>query len=74
MQHLEALVVHLLVSEPLDVLPNEIEISLVRLDWIAEIILINLLLVISEERTNSFDARSALQILGRKQFVQMFFE
>jgi hypothetical protein len=47
MEHLEALVVHLLLSESLNVFLDELEISLVSLDWVAQVILINLFLMIS---------------------------
>ena len=49
MKHLETLVVHLLFSESLNVFLDEYEISLVSLNWIAQVILINLFLMVSQE-------------------------
>jgi len=48
-ENLEALVIHVLVSESLDVLLDEGEISLVGLDGVAQVILINSLSMVSKE-------------------------
>lgn len=66
MEHLEALVVHVLRSKSFNILLNEFKVSLVRFDGIAQIIFVNRLLVVPEERANGLDARSALQILRCK--------
>lgn len=47
MKDLEALVIHILLSEPLNVFLDELEISLISLDWVAQIILIDCLLMVS---------------------------
>lgn len=66
MEHLEALVVHVLRSKSFNILLNEFKVSLVRFDGIAQIIFVNRLLVVPEERANGLDARSTLQILRCK--------
>ena len=62
MQHLEALVLDLLVSVTLNVTLEEVERGLVSLDGIAKIVLENGL-GFSQERSNGLDARRALQVL-----------
>lgn len=62
-QNLEALMVHILGSESLNILLDELKVSLVGLDGIAQIILINSFFVVSEEGANGLDARCALQVL-----------
>ena len=49
MKDLEALVVHVLESESLNVLLDELKASLIRLDWVGQVILKDLLLVVSQE-------------------------
>lgn len=49
MKDLEALVVHVLESESLNVLLDELKASLIRLDWVGQVILNDLLLVVSQE-------------------------
>jgi len=66
--------IHFLVSEPLDILTDEVEIGLIGFNWVTQIIFIDLLLWVSQERPNCFNARSTLQVLGGKELVQMFFE
>ena len=56
MKNLEALVVHFLLSEPLDILTDKVEIGLIGLDWVAQVIFIDLLLWVSQEGADSFDA------------------
>lgn len=60
MENLKAFVIHVLFSESIDVLLNELEISLICLDWVAEVILVDGLFVISQEGSNCFDARGRL--------------
>jgi len=74
MQNLEALMVHILGSESLNVLFNEFEVSLIRLNGIAQIVLVDRFLVISQERTNCLDARSTLKILRSKKLIQVLFQ
>ena len=64
MKNLEALVVHVLVSESLDVLLDECEISLIGLDGVAQVIFVNGLPVVSKEGSNGLDAGGTLKILG----------
>ena len=66
--------IHFLVSEPLDILTDKVEIGLIGFNWVTQIIFIDLLLWVSQERPNSFNARSTLQVLGGKELVQMFRE
>lgn len=74
MKNLEALVVHLLLSESFDIFSDEGEISLVGLDWVAQVILVDLFLVVSEERADGLDAGRALQVLGGKELVEVLLE
>lgn len=62
MQHLEALVLDLLFPVPLNIVLEELERRLVRLDRVAEVVLHDRL-AFSQERTDCLDARRALQIL-----------
>jgi len=71
---LEALVVHFLLSESLDILTDEVEIGLIGLNWITQVIFIDLLLWVSQEGSDCFNARSTLQVLGSKELVQVFLE
>jgi hypothetical protein len=64
MEHLEALMVHVLLSESLDVLLDEDKVGLVSFDRVAQVIFIDRLLVVSQEGSNGLDARGGLQILG----------
>ena len=73
-QDLETLVVHVLGSESLDVFLDELEVGLVRLDRIAQIILVNGLLVVTKERANGLDARCALQVLRCEQLIKVLFK
>jgi hypothetical protein len=66
MKNLKALMIHILASKSFDVFFNELEISLVSFDRIAEIILINSFFVVSQKRPNGFNARCALKILRCK--------
>ena len=74
MQHLEAFVVHILRSESFDVFLDEFEVRLVGLDGIAQVILVDRFLVVSQERTNCLNTGSTLKILRSKQFIQMLFQ
>ena len=74
MKDLEALVVHFLLSESLDILTDKVEIGLIGLNWITQVIFIDLLLWVSQEGSDSFNARSTLQVLGSKELVQVFLE
>lgn len=49
MKNLEAFVIHVLISESLDILLDEREISLIGLDWVAQVIFINSLPMVSKE-------------------------
>ncbi len=52
--------IHLLLSKSFNVFSDEVEISLIGLDWVAKIILIDVLFVVSQEGSDSFDARGGL--------------
>jgi len=71
MENLEALVVHVLGSESLNVFLNEFEIGLIGLDWVGEIILNNVLLLVSEEWTNGLNAWGTLKVLRSQELVKM---
>lgn len=73
-EYLEAFVIHILISESLDVFFDELEISLVCLDRVAQVILINSFSVVSQERANGLDARGTLQILRSQKLIEMFLE
>jgi hypothetical protein len=63
MKNLKAFMIHILISEPLDIFFNEFKISLVCFDWITKIVLINLFSLVSEESSNSLDATCRLEVL-----------
>jgi hypothetical protein len=62
-QHGEALVLDALLAVLLDVLLEELEVSLIGVDRVAKIIGIDRLLLVANERANSLNARARLQIL-----------
>ena len=66
--------IHFLLSESLDILTDKVEIGLIGFNWVAQVIFIDLLLWVSQEGADSFDARGTLQVLGSKELVQMFLE
>jgi hypothetical protein len=49
MKNLEALMIHVLSSKSLDIFLDELEIGLVGLDWVREIIFIDVFLVVTKE-------------------------
>ena len=63
MQDLEALVPDLLLSVSLDIVFEELVGGLVSLDGVAEIILIDGL-ILSQKRSNGLDAGGTLQVLA----------
>jgi hypothetical protein len=73
-KYLEALMVHVLISETLDVLLDEVEVGLVGLDGVIQVVLIDVLLSVSQERSNCLDARRTLKVLGGQKLVQMLLE
>ena len=74
MQNLEALMVHVLLPESFNIFLDEFKVSLISLNWVAQVILVDSLSVVSKERSNGLDAGCALQVLGGKQLVKMLFE
>ena len=64
MEDREALVLDSLCAVLLDVLLQELELSLISVDWVAKIILVDLLSWVADERANRLDARAGLQVLG----------
>ena len=62
-ENLEALVLDSLLSISFDIVFEMLESCLVSLDWVAEIILIDSLLVVSQEPSNCLDARCRLEVL-----------
>lgn len=73
-KNLEAFVVHVLLSESLNILLDELKISLIGFDWVAEIILIDGFLMVSQEGTDCLDARGTLEILRAKKFIKVLLE
>lgn len=62
-EHREALVLNALLSVLRDVIRDECEVGFISLNWVLEVILNKLFFVISDERSNCFYARGALQVL-----------
>ena len=59
MEDLEALMLDTLIDIPLNIVPEELESSLVCLDWVAQVVFVHLFLLwVSQETTDGFDARS----------------
>ena len=57
-EHGEALILDTLGAVLLDVFLEELEVSLVSVDWVAEIVSVDWLLLVTNERANGFDARA----------------
>ena len=57
-EHGEALVLDALLAVLLDILLEELEVSLVGVDWVAEIVSVDRLLLVTNERANGLDARA----------------
>lgn len=74
MKNLEALVIHILLSESFDILLDELKVSLVGLDGVAQVVLVDRLLVVTQEATDSLDARGRLEVLRCEQLVQLLLE
>lgn len=66
--------IHVLFSESLDIFFNKKEISLVSFNWVAEIIFVDIFLVISQEWTDCLDARCWLQILWSQKLIKVLLE
>lgn len=63
-EHGEALVLYALGAVLLDVLLKELEVSLIGVDWVAQVISIDWLLLVADERANRLNARARLKILS----------
>jgi len=61
---------HILISELLDIIMQELECSLISLQRISQVIFFNLLLGVFQELGESLRARLALQVLRLNQFVK----
>ena len=70
MKDLETFVADFLLPVSLNVVLEELVSGLIRLDWIAQIILVDCL-VFSQERTDSLDARCTLQVLTIDQLLKV---
>ena len=57
-QHGEALVLDALLAVLLDVFLEELEVSLVSVDWVVEFVSVDWLLLVTNERANGLDARA----------------
>ena len=73
MQNLEALVRNVLNSISFDIFFQELELGLIGLDRVGQIISVDFLGLLSQERSDSFDTGRALHILGIDQFVEILF-
>ena len=60
MEHREALVLDTLLAELGDVVPQELEVSLISGDGVGQVILYDIFRVVADETTDSPDARGAL--------------
>ena len=58
-ENLETFMVHVLLAEPVDVFLDELEVSLIRLDWIAQVVLVDRLAVVAQEAADSESRRAA---------------
>jgi hypothetical protein len=72
MQNLEALMRDVLSSVSFDIFFQEQEFGLISLDWVNQVIGIDLLGFLSQERSNCFNARRRLHVLRINQFVEIF--
>ena len=63
-EHLEAFVLDLLFSVPFDIVLQELKGGLVGLDGVAQVVIVDGLLVVSQERSNGLDAGGALKVLA----------
>ena len=63
-QHREALVLYALGTVLLNVLLKELELSLVGVDRVAKVILVDGFLLVADEGANGLDAGAGLQVLG----------
>jgi len=73
MQNLEALIFDLLFAVPLNVGSEEIEGGLISLDWVLQVVFDNILLL-SQEGSDGFDARSRLQVLAIDELLDVLVE
>ena len=64
MEHREALVLDALLAELGNIIFQEFKVCFVGRDWICQIILDDFFLGVADESTDSFDARTTLQILS----------
>jgi len=71
-KNLEALMVHVLSSESLDIVNHEFEVGLICLARVAQVVLGDFFGTVSQECADGLDARGTLKVLRAKQFVQMF--
>jgi len=69
MKNLEAVAGNVLIPVAFDIVLEELIGCLVCLDWVAQVIIIDLFLVVSQEASNCFDARCTLKILAVEHFL-----
>jgi hypothetical protein len=64
---------NILISVSLDIISQKLESCLVCLDWIGQIVGVNFLGLLPEERSNSLDAGRTLHILTINELVKILF-
>lgn len=74
MQDLEALVRNVLLSVSLDVLFQEREGCLIGLNWVGQVVSVDLLGLLSQEGPDGFDARGTLHVLRIDELVQILLQ
>jgi len=74
MEHLEALVLDVLSPVSFNVLTQEFECGLIGLDWVAQIVIVDHFLMVTQKGPNGLNARSALQVLTVYQLFQILLE
>jgi hypothetical protein len=74
MEHLEALMIHFLGSESVNIFLNELKVCLEGLDGVAKVVLENGFGKVSEVGTDGSDTGSTIEILSVKKFVDVLLE
>lgn len=70
-EHGEALVLDVLVSEGGDILADEVVVGLVSLDWVDQVVWNHALLLVSQEGGHGLDAGRTVEVLALNQLVEV---
>jgi hypothetical protein len=70
-EHSEALVLDVLVSEGGDILADEVVVGLVSLDWVDQVVWNHALLLVSQEGGHGLDAGRTVEVLALNQLVEV---